>query len=77
MAPEETGEARTIQALARLLDALGTAERPVLIVIDDCQWADELTYKLIRRWHTDYEHSRGSAAKRADGGCVSRRGSEP
>ncbi|HEY2838954.1 MAG TPA: ATP-binding protein, partial [Pirellulales bacterium] len=60
MAPEETGEARTIQALSRFFDALGTPERPVLIVIDDCQWADELTYKLIRRWHTDYEHSKGA-----------------
>ena len=57
MAPEETGEARTIQALARLFDALGTADRPVLIVIDDCQWADDLTYKLIRRWHA--ENDRG------------------
>ena len=60
MAPEETGEARTIQALTRFFDALGTDERPVVIVIDDCQWADELTYKLIRRWQTDYEHSKGS-----------------
>jgi signal transduction histidine kinase/CheY-like chemotaxis protein/tetratricopeptide (TPR) repeat protein len=53
MAPEETGEARTIQALARFIDALGTADRPVMVILDDCQWADELTYKLIRRWHTD------------------------
>ena len=45
MAPEETGEARTIQALARFLDALGTPDRPVLVIVDDCQWADELTYK--------------------------------
>jgi signal transduction histidine kinase/DNA-binding response OmpR family regulator len=58
MAPEETGEARTIQALDRLFDALGTADRPVLIVIDDCQWADDLTCKLIRRWHTDHDHAR-------------------
>ena len=52
-APEETGEARTIQALVRLFDALGTPGRPALIVIDDCQWADELTYRLLRRWHLD------------------------
>ncbi|MBL9163285.1 MAG: response regulator [Planctomycetaceae bacterium] len=54
-APEETGEARTIQALANFLDALGSAECPALILLDDCQWADELTYKLIRRWNTDGE----------------------
>ena len=51
--PEETGEARTIQALAVFLDVLGTADRPAMIILDDCQWADELTYKLIRRWQTD------------------------
>jgi signal transduction histidine kinase/CheY-like chemotaxis protein/tetratricopeptide (TPR) repeat protein len=60
MAPEETGEARTIQALARFLDALGTADRPVLVIMDDCQWADELTYKLIRRWHADDSNSRST-----------------
>ncbi len=53
MAPEETGEARTIQALAHFLDAIGAGERPALIIVDDCQWADELTYKLINRWHAD------------------------
>ena len=52
-APEETGEARTIQALNRFLDALGTVDRPVLVVLDDTQWADDLTYKLIRRWHSE------------------------
>lgn len=60
-APDEIGEARTIQALAKFLDALGTAERPVLIVLDDCQWADELTYKLLRRWQNDDD--RGAAQR--------------
>jgi signal transduction histidine kinase/DNA-binding response OmpR family regulator/tetratricopeptide (TPR) repeat protein len=60
MAPEETGEARTILALTRFLDALGTADRPVLVIIDDCQWADELAYKLIRRWHADDSNSRST-----------------
>ncbi|WP_428308216.1 ATP-binding protein [Lacipirellula sp.] len=54
-APEETGEARTIQALSHFLDAIGSAQAPALILLDDCQWADELTFKLIRRWHTDGE----------------------
>jgi len=60
MAPEETGETRTIQALSHFFDALGTPQLPVLIVVDDCQWADELTFKLIRRWHTDNDHSKGA-----------------
>ncbi len=50
LSPAAFGEARTIQALAALLDALGDAARPAIIILDDCQWADELTYKLIRRW---------------------------
>jgi signal transduction histidine kinase/CheY-like chemotaxis protein len=54
-APEETGEARTIQALSHFLDVIGSPERPALILLDDCQWADELTFKLIRRWNTDGE----------------------
>src|SRR5262245_31214885 len=49
-APEEAGEVRTLHALASFLNALGTADRPVFLVLDDCQWADELTYRLIRRW---------------------------
>ncbi len=52
-APEETGEVRTIQALARFLDAIGSLEQPALIILDDCQWADDLTFKLINRWHGD------------------------
>ena len=51
--PEEAGEARTIQALSKFFDALGTPDRPVLLIIDDCQWADELTYKLLRRWQSE------------------------
>jgi signal transduction histidine kinase/CheY-like chemotaxis protein/tetratricopeptide (TPR) repeat protein len=50
LAPEATGEMRTLNALTSFLNALGTPERPVLLVLDDCQWADELTYRLLRRW---------------------------
>ncbi len=48
--PEAFAENRTIQALASFLNALGTVDRPVLIVLDDFQWADELTCKLIGWW---------------------------
>jgi signal transduction histidine kinase/CheY-like chemotaxis protein/tetratricopeptide (TPR) repeat protein len=48
--PEFFREERCIRALADFLDALGTAARPAVIVLDDCQWADEFTCKLIQRW---------------------------
>ncbi len=50
--PEVTGEIRTIRALGTFLSALGSADAPALIILDDSQWADELTYKLIRHWQS-------------------------
>ncbi|HEX9888373.1 MAG TPA: GAF domain-containing protein [Nitriliruptorales bacterium] len=52
LGPEEHGEARSIRGLGRLLDALGRLDRPTVIVLDDCQWADELTLKVLRAWWT-------------------------
>jgi tetratricopeptide (TPR) repeat protein len=49
-APEAFGEIRSLRALAALLDALSREGRPALVVLDDCQWADELTLKLLRYW---------------------------
>lgn len=57
LGPEAYGEVRSLPALATLLDALGTAERPAVVLIDDCQWADELTLKLL--WHWSREPSSG------------------
>ncbi|QDU57938.1 ATP-binding protein [Aeoliella mucimassa] len=50
VAPEETGEARTLEALVLFLESLGHLGKPTLLLLDDCQWADELTYKLLRRF---------------------------
>ena len=50
LGPESFGEIRSLQALAALLDALGSAERPTLVLLDDCQWADEMTLKLLDHW---------------------------
>ena len=49
-APEAFGEARSIEALACFLDALGSAAHPALVILDDCQWADDLMVRLITRW---------------------------
>jgi two-component system sensor kinase len=49
LGPETFGQARSLEALAALLDALGKADRPALVLLDDCQWADELTLKLLAK----------------------------
>jgi len=53
--PEQHGEVRSLAALSALLGSLGTAKRPALLLLDDCQWTDGLTAKLLRLWHS---HSR-------------------
>jgi two-component system sensor kinase len=49
--PEAFGEARSIEALASFLEAVGSPEQPALIIFDDCQWADEMMVRLIARWN--------------------------
>jgi signal transduction histidine kinase/tetratricopeptide (TPR) repeat protein len=51
LGPEEFGEGRTLDALEALITALGSPEHPALLVLDDCQWADEFTLKLLSRWN--------------------------
>src|SRR5690606_2504503 len=48
--PEAYGENRSVDALTILLGALGRPGRPVLVVLDDCQWADRLTIALLASW---------------------------
>jgi two-component system sensor kinase len=55
LGPESFAEARSVQALSALLEALGTAERPVLVLLDDCQWADQLTLKVLSHWQRQQE----------------------
>ncbi len=56
LGPETFGETRSLTALSALFDALGTAERPTLVALDDCQWADELTVKLLARQPSGQDH---------------------
>jgi PAS domain S-box-containing protein len=53
--PEAHGEVRSLAALSALLGCVGTAVRPAVVILDDCQWTDGLTAKLLGRWHS---HSR-------------------
>ena len=50
LGPESFAETRSVQALAAFLDALGATDRPVLVLLDDCQWADQLTLKVLSNW---------------------------
>ncbi len=49
--PEQFGETRSIIALVHFLEALGSKSRPAVVLLDDCQWADELTIKLAVHWN--------------------------
>jgi signal transduction histidine kinase/tetratricopeptide (TPR) repeat protein len=50
LGPETFGQSRGIRALTSLLGALGTQEEPALVLLDDCQWADELTLRALESW---------------------------
>ncbi len=56
LGPDTFGETRTVQAFASLLDALGADDRMALVVLDDCQWADELTIRLVSHWQSLRAH---------------------
>jgi two-component system sensor kinase len=58
--PEAFAEARSIQALTHFLDSLGAAGRPALLILDDCQWADASTVKLIVQWAETREERQGA-----------------
>ncbi|MEA2973842.1 MAG: hypothetical protein QOG82_2300 [Actinomycetota bacterium] len=67
LGPEAYGETRSIKALGALLDALPAAARPgrqgapaVVVLLDDCQWADGPTLRLLADWQE-------SAGGREDG----------
>ncbi|MBT9587785.1 response regulator [bacterium] len=42
-------EQRMQEALALFLSVLGSAEQPMVIALDDCQWADQLAIKVLYR----------------------------
>ncbi|HZI12637.1 MAG TPA: AAA family ATPase, partial [Myxococcus sp.] len=59
LGPESFGENRSIFALTTLLGALGTDEEPAVVVLDDCQWADELTLRALEGWSLARRQARG------------------
>ncbi|WP_427925091.1 protein kinase domain-containing protein [Streptomyces sp. cg40] len=76
---ETLARARTVTALVDLLSALGTADRPAVVALDDCQWVDELTLQVLHQWFerlsdeaADPGHVLVVLAVRPDEGAVSR-----
>ena len=55
--PEAYGEVRSVAALSTLLIALGSSDRPALVVLDDCQWANAITIKLLSEWQSEASRS--------------------
>jgi signal transduction histidine kinase/tetratricopeptide (TPR) repeat protein len=52
---ETDSQALGIEGLVALLDSLGTADRPAAIVLDDCQWIDEMSVRVLSAWAQDDE----------------------
>ena len=61
LGPESFGESRGIRALTSLLSALGTEAEPAVVLLDDCQWADELTLRAIEAWQQTASRNGGHA----------------
>jgi PAS domain S-box-containing protein len=53
MGPEEFGDMRSLAALRRLLTSAADRDRPILVVLDDCQWSDSLTVRLLAEMFGD------------------------
>jgi len=54
-APEEFGQVRTLAALTHLFDCLGDSGRVTVMLLDDCQWADDAMVALLTRWQRERE----------------------
>ncbi|WP_437328238.1 ATP-binding protein [Sorangium sp. So ce381] len=51
--PPPEAEARFLLALSQLLGALARPGKPLIVFLDDLQWTDAYTLKVVERWATD------------------------
>ena len=49
------------KAVTPLLTVLGTVQRPVVVLLDDCQWADELTVEVLTSFAREAQNGALSA----------------
>jgi len=45
--PEELGQGRVVSAFRQLFSAIGSAARSVMITVDDCQWMDDQSARVL------------------------------
>lgn len=68
---ETLGESSSLQALTALLRSLGSPGAPALVILDDVQWADDLTVRLLQ--HLELQplaHTLVLAGSRGPGGLA-------
>lgn len=54
----ELSDRRIAIAMATLFQSIGSADKPVLFLLDDMQWADDLTVTMLECWHlTNSRHT--------------------
>ncbi|MEL7338081.1 MAG: ATPase, partial [Planctomycetota bacterium] len=47
--PDEFGQGRVVAAFAALMTTLGSPERPTVLVLDNCQWMDDQSIRVLQR----------------------------
>lgn len=47
---EKFAQERTVRAMTLLFEALANLETPLVFLLEDCQWADEMALRLIVAW---------------------------
>lgn len=46
--PDEFGQGRVVSAFRTLFTGLGSEENPVMITLDDCQWMDDQSFRILQ-----------------------------
>lgn len=41
---------QVLRSFVNLIDGLGEARRPAVVLLEDCQWADEFTLQVLNEW---------------------------
>ncbi len=47
--PDELGQGRVVAAFANLMRAIGSSERPALVSLDNCQWMDDQSLRILEQ----------------------------